>query len=344
MTQTIVALYDTVQAAERAVRDLRGAGVPDRDISLVAADAQGEYARGLKPDDSSATEKGIGLGAALGGLGGLLVGLGALTIPGIGPVVAAGPLATAISALVGAGAGALAGGAAGGLLGALVDAGLPKEQAEFYAEGVRRGGTLLAVSVPNERVDQARAILERHDPVDVEERAANWRQQGWTGYDPNAGPYTGERMAAGAAGMGAHSMREEPMGAQRMSTQSSQSMEAGAGQGSAAVYSQGQEAGSSERARQQPDRVAASDYERYAPAFRGHYQTNLAQSGFQYEHFEPAYQYGLTLGNYEPYRGLDWMQIEGEARHAWEERNPNTWDRIRDAVRYGWERVKMPVR
>jgi hypothetical protein len=193
----------------------------------------------------------------------------------------------------------------------------------------------------------------------VEERAANWRQQGWTGYDPNAGPYTGERMAAGAAGMAAHSMREhsmrdeprrdeprreEPMGAQRMSTQTSQSMEAGAGQGSAAVYNQGQEAGSRERASQQPDRVAASDYERFAPAFRGHYQTNLAQSGFQYEHFEPAYQYGLTLGNYEPYRGLDWMQIETEARHAWEERNPNTWDRIRDAVRYGWERVKMPVR
>src|SRR5688500_14109186 len=82
MTQTIVALYDTVRAAERAVRDLRDAGISDRDISLVAADAQGEYARNLKGDDTSAAEKGAGLGAALGGLGGLLVGLGALTIPG----------------------------------------------------------------------------------------------------------------------------------------------------------------------------------------------------------------------------------------------------------------------
>jgi hypothetical protein len=118
--------------------------------------------------------------------------------------------------------------------------------------------------------------------------------------------------------------------------------------GSAAVYSQSEagEAAMADRGRvgERADRVVASDYDRYAPAFRGHYQTNLAQSGFQYEHYEPAYQYGLTLGNYEPYRGLDWMQIESEARRAWEERNPNTWDRIRDAVRYGWERVRMPVR
>jgi hypothetical protein len=130
-----------------------------------------------------------------------------------------------------------------------------------------------------------------------------------------------------------------------MSEAASRNMEAGAGQGGAAVYSQGAASDTGGRMGQhQADRVTASDYDRFAPAFRGHYQTNLAQSGFQYEHYEPAYQYGLTLGNYEPYRGLDWMQIETEARHAWEERNPNTWDRIRDAVRYGWERVRMPVR
>jgi hypothetical protein len=350
MTQTIVALYDTVNAAERAVRDLHSAGVADRDISLMAADTHGEYGRSLKmkTEDSSATEKGAGLGAALGGLGGLLVGLGALTIPGIGPVVAAGPLATAVAALAGAGAGALAGGAAGGLLGALVDAGLPEEQAQVYAEGVRRGGTLLAVRVPDDLLEPARDILERHDPVDVEERASTWRQQGWTGYDTSAGPYTGERLGSGtamtsgdAAMMG--SAAAMTGGPQPLSSQPSQGLEPGAGQGSAAVFSRGSTASQDNRFGQ-PDKVVTSDYDRYAPAFRGHYQTNLAQSGFQYEHYEPAYQYGLTLGNYEPYRGLDWMQIEREARHAWEERNPNTWDRIRDAVRYGWERVRVPVR
>jgi hypothetical protein len=246
-------------------------------------------------------------GAALGGLGGLLVGLGALTIPGIGPVIAAGPLATAIAGLAGAGAGALAGGAAGGLLGALMDMGLPEEQASYYAEGVRRGGTLVAVRASDERHDQLHATLARFDPVDLEERATTWRQEGWTRHDPNAGPYTGPAMSAATA----------------------------------ARTDNGEHG---ERSAQPAQRVVAADYERFAPAFRGHYQTNLAASGFQYEHFEPAYQYGLTLGNYEPYRGLEWIQIEREARLAWEERNPNTWERIREAVRYGWERVRMPVR
>lgn len=304
MTKTIVALYDTVPAAERAVRDLREAGVSESEISLMAAGAQTPLA-----DDTQTAEKGAGLGAALGGLGGLLVGLGALTIPGIGPVMAAGPLATAVAALAGAGAGALAGGAAGGLLGALVEAGLPEEQASLYAEGVRRGGTLLAVRVPENRHDQARAILDQHNPVNVDERSSDWRKQGWTRYDPNAGPYTARPLA-----------------------------EAGAGVGSAAVYAHGQAA---ERA---VESGANADYARYAPAFRGHFQTNLAQSGFQYEHYEPAYQYGLTLGHYEPYRGLEWLQIEREAQLAWEERNPNTWDRIREAVRFGWDRVRTPVR
>jgi hypothetical protein len=303
MTQTLVALYDTLQAAEQAVRDLRAAGVSDRDISLMASDAHGDYARSLTgapadADAASATEKGVGLGAALGGLGGLLVGLGALTIPGIGPVLAAGPLATAVAALAGASAGALAGGAAGGLLGALVDAGLPHDEAAFYAEGVRRGGTLVAVRAPDDLHDRVRSVLQQNGAVDLDERATTWRAEGWTGYEPH---------------------RAEPAAS------------------AAAVTPR-------ETARESAERVVISDYERFAPAFRGHYQTHMAQSGFQYEHFQPAYQYGLTLGNYEPYRGLDWLQIEPEARRAWEERNPSTWERIRDAVQYGWERVRMPVR
>ncbi len=202
MTQTIVALYATVQPADPAVRDLRSAGVPDGDISLMAADAQGEHARSLTGSEHRATEKGAGLGAALGGLGGLLVGLGALTIPGIGPVLAAGPLAAAVAALAGAGMGALAGGMAGGLLGVLVDAALPREQAGYYAEGVRRGATLVAVRVAEKRLDAVRATLGRFEPVDVEQRAATWRQEGWTGYDAEAGPYIAERGLEPGAGQG----------------------------------------------------------------------------------------------------------------------------------------------
>jgi stress response protein YsnF len=128
---------------------------------------------------------GAGVGAAVGGLGGLLVGLAALAIPGVGPVLAAGPLA---AALAGAGIGAVA----GGLIGALTDAGVPEEQAGLYAEGVRRGGTLVTVSAADGEADRIVDILERHNPVDIDRRAASWRESGWTGYEAGAEPYTAD--------------------------------------------------------------------------------------------------------------------------------------------------------
>jgi len=88
----------------------------------------------------------------------------------------------------------VAGGVAGGLIGALVDAGLPEEQAEYYAEGVRRGGALLTVDADDQMVDQARQIMDRHNPVDINQRADYWRQSGWKGYDEKAKPYTADQI------------------------------------------------------------------------------------------------------------------------------------------------------
>ena len=98
-----------------------------------------------------------------------------LAIPGIGPIIAAGPIA---AALAGAGIGA----ATGGLIGGLTDLGIPDEEAHTYAEGVRRGGTLVTATAHTE-MQAARAvdILHRHGAVDIEERAASWRQDGWSG-------------------------------------------------------------------------------------------------------------------------------------------------------------------
>jgi uncharacterized protein (TIGR02271 family) len=118
---------------------------------------------------------GAATGAVVGGLGGLLLGLGALAIPGIGPIIAAGPI---MSALVGAGVGA----AVGGLVGALTEAGVPEEQAGYYAEGVRRGSTLVTVEVPDHRVDEVVRVMDRFHPIDINQRASNWRQEGWTGF------------------------------------------------------------------------------------------------------------------------------------------------------------------
>ena len=184
MKTTVSALYDNATDAHATVRDLVDDGVRRDDISLVASDAAGEYVdyhgEDFPADD---TVGGAAAGAMLGGIGGLLIGLAALAIPGVGPIVAAGPIA---AALTGAGIGALT----GGLLGALIDLGVDEDSAEYYAEGVRRGGTLVTAHVDEGIAERVADIMERHDPVDLERRVSYWREQGWTSYDPDADPYT----------------------------------------------------------------------------------------------------------------------------------------------------------
>jgi hypothetical protein len=116
----------------------------------------------------------------------LLAGLGLLAIPGLGPVVAAGWLAaTAV--------GAAAGAATGGIVGALAEAGVSKEEAPLYAEGVRRGGTLVSARVPD--ADRARldAILNQ-SAVNLRDRSAMWQKSGWKTFDPASKPYDADEV------------------------------------------------------------------------------------------------------------------------------------------------------
>lgn len=191
MESTIVAIYDTLTDAEAAIQDLIKSGYDRSKISLVANDTLEEYTPLLRGDIHDETAKvGSGIGAVVGGLGGVLLGLGALTIPGIGPILAAGPLAAALGGLVGAGTGAVAGGALGALADALADSGMPEEEARFYAESLRRGGTLVVVQSQTFDSQDIRDILARHRLVNIRERSGAWKEQGWTGFDPAASPYT----------------------------------------------------------------------------------------------------------------------------------------------------------
>jgi hypothetical protein len=133
------------------------------------------------PSAGEITGIGAGVGAAVGGAGGLLIGLGALTVPGIGPVIAAGPL---VAALAGAGVGAVA----GGIIGALTSIGVPEEEASIYAEGVKRGGTLLTLRLNETDLDRAISILDLHDPVDVQTRSETWRTARWQSFGENPAP------------------------------------------------------------------------------------------------------------------------------------------------------------
>jgi len=187
--RTITALFDTYDHAASAVRAIRDAGIPSADISMIANNVAGELDADVDAGEGAAA--GAGVGAVAGGGAGLLAGLGAVAVPGIGPVIAGGwLLATAVGAL----AGAAVGGAAGGLLGALANAGVPEEEAHVYAEGVRRGGTLVSVRADDTRADSIAAILSHAEGVDIDARKADYIAEGWRGFDEEAPAYSEEQI------------------------------------------------------------------------------------------------------------------------------------------------------
>jgi uncharacterized membrane protein len=195
MTETIISLYDKAEAAQAAVQELVDNDINRQDISLATREHQEITDKDTPPqqagDITERTEtpgegakRGAGVGAGIGAL----IGLGALTVPGIGAALVGGPLAATL-------AGVAVGAAGGGMAGALVELGTTEEEARFYTEGIRQGGTLLTVSIPDEKTSQVVTILNKHDPVNINERMAEWRASGWTGRDVNPEPYSEEDVS-----------------------------------------------------------------------------------------------------------------------------------------------------
>lgn len=191
MTRTLTALYDSYDDALAAVRELEAAGLDQAQISLIAnnAEERAVTTRSVETVSEAGTGAGAGatFGAIAGGAAGLLTGLGMLAIPGVGPVVAAGWL---IATAAGAAGGAVVGGAAGGLVGAMIRHGVPEEEAHVYAEGLRRGGTLVSVRVEEADVPRVEAILRRSRQVDTQLRGQAYRDTGWTRFEENGPAYT----------------------------------------------------------------------------------------------------------------------------------------------------------
>ncbi|MCV9967787.1 hypothetical protein OIU34_38905 [Pararhizobium sp. BT-229] len=185
--KTVTGLFDDYDDASSAVSALEARGIPSDDISIVSNNADDRHAdlnRGSNAAEGAGA--GAGIGAVVGGTGGLLTGLGIMAIPGVGPVVAAGWLAaTAAGAL----AGAVAGGTTGGLIGAMTSSGVPEEHAHVYAEGVRRGGTLVTARVEDGLQSDAEAILKQSNWVDPSARRQAYSEEGWTKFDDTLEPY-----------------------------------------------------------------------------------------------------------------------------------------------------------
>jgi len=194
MTKTVVGSFDSYREAQQVVQDLAHAGIPQADINIVASNLRGEYRNELPTtadadaaaratEATSGAAAGAVTGGVIGGVAGLALAFTSLTIPVLGPIIAAGPI---VATLAGAGVGLVA----GGLIGALTDLGVPEEHAQYYAESVRRGGALVTVRADEARADEVTRIMQRHGAVDINKRAETWRQTGWEGFDESARPYT----------------------------------------------------------------------------------------------------------------------------------------------------------
>ena len=162
---TVVGVFHDMDDARDAVEALKNAGFAANDIGLLAHDRERgrEVAEtGTRSHVGEGAATGLVAGGILGGLGGWLVGIGALAIPGVGPLVTAGALGAALTgAAIGAGVGAIGG--------ALIGMGIPEEEATYYEGEVRGGRTLVTVQSAG-RYDEARRIMRNHGAYDIEDR------------------------------------------------------------------------------------------------------------------------------------------------------------------------------
>jgi hypothetical protein len=159
----VFGIYHTATQAERCVDDLLAAGFSSDDVSVLLPDNQGTkaFAHEKSTKAPEGTAAGVTTGGMIGGTLGLLAGIGALAIPGVGPLIAAGPI---MSALAGLGVG----GAVGGLIGALVGMGIPEYEAKRYEGRIKEGGILLSVHCDTSgKINQAKDLLKHTGAQDI---------------------------------------------------------------------------------------------------------------------------------------------------------------------------------
>ncbi|MHB1293948.1 MAG: hypothetical protein ACYC4R_03025 [Anaerolineae bacterium] len=340
MLPSVVALFDELQDARLAVRALAQAGFPADVTSFIAHDVRDK--RALDAVRSSAQAPDSAVRGALGSLSDLLAGARSFDLPGVGAVVAAGPLAALLQD----------GDTAPDLEMALVRMGIAEEQANAYAESVRRDGVLVAVSVTPERVAEVVRILKQFAPVDITERAEEYHREGWSRFDPDATPYAEEDWITEVDVTGiASALEAEEEGAFSMYDRltfgvSEEERRATRGLGTA-------QGGESREGPMPPSPAEAHEVERIGPSpgtaedrfdalesdFQRHHQELLAGKG-PYSLFRPAYRFGYSLAEDFRFPGSQWPEVADEARRRWEEANPGTWDSFEQAIRSAWIETK----
>jgi len=395
MPNTIVAMFDDIVDAHNAEKALISSGFPQNQISVITQDSRGSDAMDSVYEEMDEDEVPVAVGA---GPASSSAGIG----EGIG-------LGTGVSNR-------------GGLFGGLYSQSVMGEDAGFYAEGIRRGGAVLTVQTDDEEVDRAEAILNRYGAVDIDERSSKWREQGWSGYDPNARPLSVDRAAeersryesssstgdketkipvveeelqvgkrqvrSGGVRVYSHvtekpveekvQLREERVtvdrhpidrpateadfsAAQEGTIEVTETIEQPVVSKQARVIEEvviGKEV--EQRTETVKDTVRRTDveveplgtnrsaearaFERYDADFRRNFTTVYGSGGGAYDEYLPAYRYGYDLAGDNRYEKKEWSAIEADARRDWETSHPGgTWDRFKDAIRYGWDKTRNPA-
>jgi uncharacterized protein (TIGR02271 family) len=172
MTKTVVALYDSASDAETVSRELSAAGFTDTEVVDNSAIGSDRAAW----SDTDVSDSSLAAGA-----------------PGV--------IGTPLSATSETGTTTGSSAVSSGILGRLRRAGVPEDDANMYAEGVRRGGSLVIARLADDNVDRGLEIMSNYRPIDIDERGSQWRTEGWTRYDESAGPYTGSGLTQAATAM-----------------------------------------------------------------------------------------------------------------------------------------------
>jgi uncharacterized membrane protein len=343
MSKTIAALYDHINDAHDVVFNLSNSTYfTTDDINVISQDTDSRYSRYIKEmkiDEKvvTATEAGAGAGATagtlVGALAGLLVGTSVILIPGLGAILALGPVG---ATLAGAGAGALL----GGMTGALVGMGIDDSDARLYTEAVRRGATLVLLRSPDAYVDKAVEIMERNNPVDIEQRSQDWRAHGWN--DNTVVEKIAARDDIGRA-VPASSFKELSQVEGSLNQQQSDVHQ----RDTAPMYAAGTQQSSAIPRRS----VRTYNYLLTAvPApleedFRRHLREHPPVAGVapRYEDYKDAYALGAWLGRYEK---MQWEQLQAQAHKLWADQHDErgeTWDEVKDRVQYAWHKAKAGV-
>jgi hypothetical protein len=159
MSKSVFGIATTHGQAERIVQQLQGQGFATSEISVLMPDTGGT--RDVGHVKATKAPEGATTGSATGGVIGLLAGIGALAIPGVGPFIAAGPIMAALS-------GAAVGAATGGVVGGLIGLGIPEIEAKRYDEKLKKGNYLIAVHTDeSEDVDRAKDIFKTVGAEDI---------------------------------------------------------------------------------------------------------------------------------------------------------------------------------